>query len=239
MKIVVALIPLLVAYCVGQCQPWIPVPASQHAWMPWIWKERFQANVVNARDNAPNIQLIFQGDSITEGWSWMATDLWDEHYGSRGGVNYGIGGDSTQHVLFRIQNGETDSPDLAPRLLVLKIGTNNIGWCSEDGIARGVVTIVEEYRRRLPLMRILVLGILPRYNLAETTIVDRINAMVEPNVVEGDMVRFLNMRDTYFNNTTDELRYEMYNGDGLHLSLAGYMAWQQTMDSLFDEMWNL
>lgn len=117
-------------------------------------------------------------------------------------------------------------------------GTNNIGWCPEDGIASGVITIVQEYRRRLPSMRILVLGILPRYNLEETAITDRINAIIEPNVIEGNMVRFLNMRDTYFNNATEQLRYEMYNGDGLHLSFVGYEAWQQTMDPLFNEMWN-
>lgn len=117
-------------------------------------------------------------------------------------------------------------------------GTNNIGWRSEEGIARGVISIVGAYRRRFHSMRILVLGILPRYNLADTMIIDRINAMIEPNVVGGDMVRFLNMRDTYFNNATNELRYEMYNGDGLHLSFAGYVAWQETMDPLFNEMWN-
>ncbi len=126
MKQVIALIPLLVVHCFGQCQPWIPVPQSQQNWMQWIWKERFAQNVMNTRNNASNIHLIFHGDSITEGWSWMANNLWNEHYGSRGGVNYGIGGDSTQHVLWRIQNGETESPDLAPRLLVLKIGKVNI-----------------------------------------------------------------------------------------------------------------
>lgn len=62
--------------------------------------------------------------------------------------------------------------------------------------------------------------------------------MIEPNVVEGDTVKFLNMRDTYFNNATEQLRYEMFNGDGLHLSLAGYEAWHETMDPLFNEMWN-
>lgn len=125
MKQLIALIPLLVAHCLAQCQPWLPVPQTQQNWMQWIWKERFAANVMHTRNNASNIQLIFQGDSITEGWDWMANSLWNEHYGSRGAVNYGIGGDSTQHVLFRIQNGETDSPQLTPRLLILKIGNEN------------------------------------------------------------------------------------------------------------------
>lgn len=120
--IVIVLIPLLVAQCLGQCRPTVPVPQSQQYWMQWIWKQRFANHVMNTRNNAQNIQLIFQGDSITEGWDWMANSLWNEHYGSKGGVNYGIGGDSTQHVLWRTLNGETDSVDLAPRLLVLKIG---------------------------------------------------------------------------------------------------------------------
>lgn len=112
-----------------------------------------------------------------------------------------------------------------------------MGWCAESDIANGVVAIVQDLRRRLPGMRILVLGILPRFDREQTEATDRINAMIEPHVVEGNTVRFLNMRDTYYNNVTQQLRYEMYNGDALHLSHAGYVAWQATMDPLFNEMW--
>lgn len=90
--------------------------------MQWNWRERFEEHVNYTSNNAPYINLLFYGDSITEGWDYMANNIWNEHYGSRGGVNYGIGGDGIQHVLRRIQNGETDSNYLETRLCVLKIG---------------------------------------------------------------------------------------------------------------------
>jgi len=199
--------------------------------------ERFQGHVNNTRYNAANINILFYGDSITEGWDYMARDTWDRHYGSLGAANYGIGGDATQHVLWRIQNGETDNINLRPRLCVLKIGTNNMGWCSEEDIARGIRTIVEDLRRRLPGMKVLLLGILPRFDAAQTQAAERINALAG-TVADGSMVRFLSMHDTYWNSATNELNHELYSGDALHLSTAGYDAWQRTMDPLFQEMWN-
>jgi beta-glucosidase len=45
--------------------------------------------------------------------------VWDEQYAPRGGYNYGIGGDSTRQLLWRMQNGELDG--INPRVLVLMI----------------------------------------------------------------------------------------------------------------------
>lgn len=63
--------------------------------------------------------------SITEGWGGNGQSVFNFYYAPRGVANYGIGGDQTQHVLWRIQNGEIEG--LNPRLVVLKIGTNNLG----------------------------------------------------------------------------------------------------------------
>ena len=38
-------------------------------------------------------------------------------------MNLGIGGDRTQHVLWRLDNGNIDG--IKPKLAVLMIGTNN------------------------------------------------------------------------------------------------------------------
>jgi len=50
-------------------------------------------------------QIVFLGDSITEGWR-RSKDIWDKAFGADTPANFGIGGDRTQHVLWRIQNGE-------------------------------------------------------------------------------------------------------------------------------------
>lgn len=100
-------------------QPWVPEPNPQQDWMPWIWMDRFTANVEYTRVNGSNINLLFYGDSITEGWNWNQ-EIWNRVYAPFGAANYGIGGDGTQNVLWRIINGEIDN--IHPRLIVLKIG---------------------------------------------------------------------------------------------------------------------
>lgn len=111
----VAVSPILAQPWVGP--PWVPAPNVQQDWMPWSWMARFQSNVENSRVNGSNINLIFYGDSIVEGWP---ANIWNRAYAPLGAANYGIGGDGTQNVLWRIQNGEVDN--LSPRLVVLKIG---------------------------------------------------------------------------------------------------------------------
>lgn len=104
-------------------QPWVPEPNPQQDWMPWIWMDRFRANVEYTRVNGSNINLLFYGDSITEGWGWNQ-EIWNRAYAPFGAANYGIGGDGTQNVLWRIINGEVD--DISPRLIVLKIGMQQV-----------------------------------------------------------------------------------------------------------------
>src|SRR5436190_22259432 len=69
------------------------------------WKVR--ADLLNTRvKDTQDAQLVFIGDSITQGWEAQgAKDVWEKHYGNRKAVNLGIGGDRTQHVLWRLQNG--------------------------------------------------------------------------------------------------------------------------------------
>lgn len=122
---------------------------------------------------------------------------------------------------------------------VLCSGTNNINlnYSIEGEIARGIIRVVEEIRNILPGTRILVLGVLPRNDAIWTDYVERINAFAS-NIDDGVNVRFLNMRDAFFNAATRQLFTELYRGGGdlLHLSLAGYNRWQQTMNSLFQQM---
>ncbi len=75
-----------------------------------------------ARTKEGSIDLLFLGDSITQGWH--NNDVWKRFYGARHAANFGIGGDRTQHVLWRIRNGEIDG--IHPKVVVLMIGTNNV-----------------------------------------------------------------------------------------------------------------
>ncbi|HEV7402013.1 MAG TPA: GDSL-type esterase/lipase family protein [Chthoniobacteraceae bacterium] len=106
-----------------------------------------------------DIGVVFLGDSITAGWVG-AKEIWDKSFGQYKPVNFGIGGDRTQHVLWRIQNGELDG--ISPKALVLMIGTNNSGGDKPEGIASGITKIVETVRQKCPNTKILLLAIFPR-----------------------------------------------------------------------------
>ncbi|MDB4676794.1 GDSL-type esterase/lipase family protein [bacterium] len=87
------------------------------------WMKRHEA--MNNRVSQGNVDLVFIGDSITQGWEGRGKKVWAEFYGDRNAVNLGIGGDRTQHVIWRLQNGNLKN--IAPKAAVIMIGTNNSG----------------------------------------------------------------------------------------------------------------
>ena len=96
-----------------------PRPPRSDAW----WQQRHEG--MNARVKQGNVDLIFIGDSITHGWEGAGKEVWKKYYGKRNAVNLGIGGDQTQHVLWRLDHGNIDG--ISPKLAVVMIGTNNAG----------------------------------------------------------------------------------------------------------------
>ena len=107
-----------------------------------------------------DIGLVFLGDSITAGWATGGKEVWEKSFTQYKPVNFGIGGDKTQHVLWRIQNGELDG--ISPKALVLMIGTNNSAIDKPEGIASGITKIVQTVRQKCPDTKILLLAIFPR-----------------------------------------------------------------------------
>jgi lysophospholipase L1-like esterase len=125
--------------------------------------------------------VIFLGDSITNGWEGQAGQkAWDEYFGSFKPVNLGIGGDQTGHVLWRITEGH-EIDHLKPKAAVIMIGTNNTGAHSAAQIAGGVKAIVDELKRQKPDIKILVLGVFPRGSAADAEkTLDQLKAGIEP-----------------------------------------------------------
>ena len=105
--------------------------------------------------------VLFLGDSLTEGWN---LDLWKKHLAPRGVLNAGISGDRTDHLLWRLENGNLAGPP--PKALVLLIGTNDLGsGRSPELTADGIRTNLGRLRQRLPEAAILLIALLPRANL--------------------------------------------------------------------------
>jgi len=107
------------------------------------------------------IEVLFLGDSLTQGWEGGGKEVWKKHLEGLKAANFGIGGDRTQHLLWRITEGK-ELKDLKPKVVVLLIGTNNLNANGSDEIADGVNAIVKELNQQLPQAKVLLLGLFPR-----------------------------------------------------------------------------
>src|SRR4051812_45031233 len=114
-------------------------------------------------DNKHKGQVIFLGDSFTEGWEGKGGQAaWKENFGAFEPVNLGISGDVTGGVLWRISDGgEIDK--LQPKAAVIMIGTNNLSRNhTPEQIAGGIKAILDELKKQKPKIKVLLLGVFPR-----------------------------------------------------------------------------
>ena len=168
--------------------------------------------------------VIFLGDSITEGWENAGKKAWADTFAEFKPVNLGIGGDQTGHVLWRITEGKEIDP-LKPKLAVIMIGTNNMGGHSAEQIAGGVKAIVETLQKQKPDMKVLVLGIFPRSAKADDKIRDKIKDAnkIIAKLADDKMVFYKDIGDKFLE--TDGSLDKKIMPDFLHLSADGYKIW--------------
>jgi lysophospholipase L1-like esterase len=122
------------------------------------WMARHQA--MNARVQHGQVDLIYVGDSLVQLYEQQGKDTWDRYYAPRHAVNLGLGGDRTEHVLWRLDHGNLDG--IAPKLAIVQIGQNNGGHNTAEEIGAGVIAVVQKIRATLPTTKILLLAIFPR-----------------------------------------------------------------------------
>lgn len=188
------------------------------------WVNRHEGFVAEAKKG--NAEILFMGDSITDGW--RGQKLWKEKYEPLKAVNFGIGGDQTQHVLWRIQNGECDG--LKPKVVVLMIGTNNLGRNAPAEIVEGIAAIVKEFRARLPEAKILLLGVFPRTAKADDPLrkaILGINREIA-KLVDGKSIKYLDIGGKFLD-AEGNLPADVMP-DFLHPNAKGYKIWADAMD---------
>jgi lysophospholipase L1-like esterase len=192
------------------------------------------------------IGVLFLGDSITEGWG-KAPHIWDYYYGKLQPANFGIGGDQTQHVIWRIENGELDG--IHPKVVVLMIGTNNSDGNTGEEIAAADKKIIEMIRAKIPETKVLLLAIFPRdarrnpeglitdaaiANAAKRmAAIDRANALLA-KFDDGVNVRFLDIGEIFLGRD-GKIPWTIMP-DQLHPTAAGYQLWAEAMQPLLTEM---
>ena len=181
-----------------------------------------------------NVDVLFLGDSITAGWN-SQKDTWKSHFGRYNPANFGIGGDRTQHVLWRIENGELEG--IQPKVAVLMIGTNNVAHDKPDRIAAGITKIVETIRAKLPKTKVLLLAVFPRSQEPtheSRAKIKQINDTIAKLDDGGKTVRYLDIGDTFLQ--PDGTISKDIMPDYLHLSKKGYEIWANALDAPLAEM---
>ena len=203
------------------------------------WVARHEGFVQEAQKGG--IDILFMGDSITDGWRGRGLNVWNKYYAPRHAANFGIGGDRTQHVLWRMDHGELDG--IHPKVVVLMIGTNNTG--KEDNhktprntvpeVAEGVQAVVNDIRARLPDSKILLLAVFPRGTLddpqrAQVALINTLIAKLD----DGKTVRFLDIGPKFLD--FDGTLPRSIMPDLLHPNAKGYQIWADAMEPALDEM---
>jgi lysophospholipase L1-like esterase len=203
-------------------------------WLPRHEEKLAEARKLVAAGHGP--ELVFIGDSITQGWEKEGREVWQRHYAGYHALDLGFGGDRTENVLWRLQHGELDG--LAPKVAVLMIGTNNTGHRAEDPAttAAGIKRLVDEIRRRLPDTKVLLLAVFPRGEKPGDplrVINERVNRLIAGQA-DGHSVYFLNINAAL--TEPDGTLSKDVMPDLLHPNAKGYGIWQREMQPLLQAL---
>jgi len=177
-----------------------------------------------------NIDLLFLGDSITDGWRVPGSDgpgggleIWNKTYAPRHAANFGIGGDRTENVLWRLDQGEVEG--LNPKVIVLMIGTNNTGTNEVPEIVEGVEAIIKRLRAKMPKSKVLLLAIFPRSERSNDPLRQKIQNINSRLALldDGQCVNFLDIGGKFLQPDGTLTRDVM--PDFLHPNPKGYQIW--------------
>jgi lysophospholipase L1-like esterase len=197
--------------------------------------KRHEAFLKDLKAKNGEVGVLFVGDSITDGWRGKGKKTFDETYGGMDPLNIGIGGDRTQHVLWRLEHGEVEG--ISPRVAVLMIGTNNLGSNTNDEIAAGVTKIVRTLREKLPRTKVLLLAIFPRGAKADDPNRARIKSINEQLAKlddGGKTVKYLDIGPKFLE--PDGTLPKEIMPDALHPNEKGYEIWAEAMGPTLEQM---
>src|SRR5262245_34476874 len=179
------------------------------------------------------IDVVFLGDSITDGWRSGGGKIFETEFGKFNPINLGIGGDRTQHVLWRIQHGELEG--YKPKAFVIMIGTNNMGSNTPEEIAGGNKAIIDEIKKQHSEAKVLLLGIFPRSPKPTDAVRDKIkktNELLEK--FAGGNVKYKDIGNGFL--AEGDILTKEIMPDFLHLSQKGYQIWADSVKGELEEM---
>jgi lysophospholipase L1-like esterase len=204
-----------------------PIPHSNS------WFQDCEKRVAAAKSKP--LDIMFIGDSLTqnfiesptERWKLVGIDVWNKHYGNRNVLNFGVGSDGTQHLLWRLEH--MDVAGLKPKVIVLEIGVNNM-FSSASEIAAGTRAVLDKLHTMYPASKIILMAILPNgRNLQRTKEVNEITKSFadNKNIFSLDLSPYMPLDHGHFTGV---------GNDAVHLTPEGYEIWANHLDPLIDRL---
>ena len=200
----------------------------------WVKRHKNQAALMDRG----GINLLMVGDSITHGWEGAGATVWDSYYLHRRAFNLGIGGDRTEHVLWRLDDLPLDR--ISPKVAVIMIGTNNIGQenpSTPKQAADGVKAIVDRLEKAFPEMKQLVLKVFPRDAKPDDPkrkLVDELNSYLPDLLKDKPNVMLLDINATFL--TADGTLTDEVMKDKLHPGTYGYELWARAIEPTLTQL---
>ena len=179
------------------------------------------------------VDLVFDGDSITDFWQDRGKAVWQERYGSMNAVDFAIAWDQVQNALWRLDHGQLDG--LHPKLAVLLFGCQNVSVNSAEDIAAGVKVAVADYRKLCPDTHLLLLGVFPCAQLPANPLrakIKQINQLIS-KLDDGARITFMDIGDKFLQPDGSISKDVM--SDFIHPTEEGYRIWADAIQPVVDQ----
>ncbi len=195
-----------------------------------FWKPRFEQKFKQAESE--KIDIVFLGDSITNFWEGNGKETYAKWFGNRRVLNLGFSGDRTQQTIWIVKDsGILEKID--PKLFVLMIGTNNVGWKETDPAQtqEGIREILRILREKKPNAKIVLFAVFPRGADNQDPMRRLVNEINEgiPAMADGQNICFVNINSQLLEADGETLSRDTMP-DLLHPGEKGYEIWAQAID---------
>ncbi len=195
-----------------------------------FWKPRFEQKLKQAESE--DIDIVFLGDSITNFWENQGKDVYAKWFGNRKVLNLGFSGDRTQQTIWVVKDGNV-LEKIDPKLFVLMIGTNNIGWneTTPAQTLEGIAEILKIVREKKPNAKIVLFAVFPRGANNQDGLRKLVNEINEgiPALADGENIFYVSINDKLLAEDGETLTREMMP-DLLHPGPKGYEIWAEAID---------
>jgi len=203
---------------------------EQTGWRKF-WKPRYEQKLAQAEKEGKQIQIVFVGDSITNFWEARGKKVFDERFAPYHTLNLGFSGDRTQQMLWIIEKSGIWAL-IHPKLVVMMIGTNNLGWkeSGPEATIEGIRLALAALRKQAPDAKIVLFAIFPRGRDSKDPYrkdIETINRAIA-KFADGKIIFFENINAKLMN--PDGTIGKDMMPDYLHPTQKGYLIWADAIE---------